>query len=85
MVLSSCSVEYLTKAVEMFTEQSLEQLVKRLKIILFLSHQNQETNYKLQELQQLLAEWLHSRKGHNNMDKVREFTTLKTLSDDLFH
>uniref|UniRef100_A0A3B4VK97 Shortage in chiasmata 1 n=1 Tax=Seriola dumerili TaxID=41447 RepID=A0A3B4VK97_SERDU len=62
--------EYLTKAAEVCAEQSLEQLVKRLKIILFLGHKNQESNLKLQELQQLLAAWLHSRKGQKNVEKV---------------
>lgn len=68
--ISLCSIEYLTKAAEACAEQSLEQLVKRLQIILFLSHKNQESNLKLQELQQLLAAWLLSRKGQNNTEKV---------------
>uniref|UniRef100_A0A3B4VMN0 Shortage in chiasmata 1 n=1 Tax=Seriola dumerili TaxID=41447 RepID=A0A3B4VMN0_SERDU len=66
----STALEYLTKAAEVCAEQSLEQLVKRLKIILFLGHKNQESNLKLQELQQLLAAWLHSRKGQKNVEKV---------------
>ncbi|XP_056233081.1 protein shortage in chiasmata 1 ortholog isoform X2 [Seriola aureovittata] len=66
----STALEYLTKAAEVCAEQSLEQLVKRLKIILFLSHKNQESNLKLHELQQLLAAWLHSKKGQKNMEKV---------------
>lgn len=58
------------KAAQSCEEQSLVQLVKRLKIILFLSHKNQEFNLKLQELQQLLSAWLHSRKGQNSTEKV---------------
>ncbi|XP_042276572.1 protein shortage in chiasmata 1 ortholog isoform X1 [Thunnus maccoyii] len=64
------AVECLTKAAEAFEEQSLEQLVKRLQIILYLSHKNQESSFKLQELHQLLVAWLHSRKEQNNTDKI---------------
>lgn len=62
--------EYLTQAAEACAEQSLQQLVKRLQIILYLSHKNPETNLKLLELQQLLSAWLHSRKGQDTMDRV---------------
>ncbi|XP_071339672.1 protein shortage in chiasmata 1 ortholog isoform X2 [Trachinotus anak] len=76
----STALEYLSKAAEACTEQNLEQLVKRLQIILFLSQKNQESNLKLQELQQLLTAWLHSRKGHNNMEKFLVITSVD--SDD---
>lgn len=68
--------EYLTKAEQSCTEQRLEQLVKRLKIILLLGYKDQESNLKLQELQRLLASWLHSRRGHEHLEKVRENTAL---------
>ncbi|KAM7391226.1 hypothetical protein PAMP_021930 [Pampus punctatissimus] len=51
-------------------EQSLKQLVKRLQIIRYLSHRNQESCHKLLELQQLLLARLHGRKGEDNMDKI---------------
>lgn len=73
-----CTKEYLTKAAEVHAEQSLEQLVKRLQIILYLSHKNQESNLKLLELQQLLAARLHSWKGQNTVEKVSVYSTRKT-------
>ncbi|XP_047197297.1 protein shortage in chiasmata 1 ortholog [Hippoglossus stenolepis] len=76
----STGLAYLTQAAETCSEQILQQLVKRMQIIFFLSHKNQEPNLKVQELQQLLAEWLHSRKGHNNMDKI--LVILSVDSDD---
>nr|XP_020444213.1 uncharacterized protein C9orf84 homolog isoform X2 [Monopterus albus] len=76
----SAALEYLTKAAEGCAKQSLEQLVKRLQIILFLSHKNQELNFKLHELQQLLAVWLHSRKGQSKIEKV--LVILSVDSDD---
>lgn len=60
---------YLTKAAELSAEQSLKQLLKKLKIILYLSKMNQESNFKLLELQLFLSEWLSSRKG-NAAEKV---------------
>ncbi|KAM7415770.1 hypothetical protein PAMA_018029 [Pampus argenteus] len=62
--------EYLTKSATACAEQSLKQLVKRLQIIWYLSHRNQETCHKLLELQQLLVARLHGRKGGDNTDKV---------------
>ncbi|XP_070689528.1 protein shortage in chiasmata 1 ortholog [Pempheris klunzingeri] len=66
----STALEYLSKAAEACAEQSLEQLVKRLQIILYLSHKNQESNFKQLELQQLLAAWMHSWKGQNAVEKI---------------
>ncbi|XP_058492394.1 protein shortage in chiasmata 1 ortholog isoform X2 [Solea solea] len=66
----STALAYLSKAAETCLEQNLEQLTKRLQIILFLSRKNKESDLKLQELQQLLASWLHSGKGQSNMDKI---------------
>lgn len=71
MAFSSCSVVYLAEAAEACAEQTVEQLVKRLKILLFLSHKNQEADHKLQALQQLVAERLHSRTGQSSTEKVR--------------
>jgi len=64
-------LEYLTTAAEACAEQSLEPLVKRLQIVLYLSHKSQEANLKLLELQALLASRLHGRTGQNNTEKVR--------------
>lgn len=62
----SCrSEEYLTQAAEACAQQNLQQLLKRLQIILFLSNKNPETNFKLLELQHQLSTWLHSRKGQD--------------------
>ncbi|XP_051807077.1 protein shortage in chiasmata 1 ortholog [Acanthochromis polyacanthus] len=66
----STALEYLTKAAEACLEESLQQLLKRLQIILYLSHKNQEPNLKLLELQKLMAEWIHSRTGHNITEKT---------------
>uniref|UniRef100_A0A4W6ECT2 Shortage in chiasmata 1 n=1 Tax=Lates calcarifer TaxID=8187 RepID=A0A4W6ECT2_LATCA len=76
----STALEYLSKAAEACSEQCLEQLVKRLQIILFLSHKNQESNHKLQQLQQLLAAWMHSSKEQNNMERILVITSVD--SDD---
>lgn len=70
MAFSLWTEEYLTQAAETCAEQSLQQLVKRLQIILYLSNRSPETNHKLLQLQQLLSTWLHSRKGQDTMDKV---------------
>ncbi|KAK2837948.1 hypothetical protein Q5P01_015160 [Channa striata] len=70
------ALEYLKKTAEPYAEQSLDQLVKRLQIILFVSQRNQESNFKLQELQQLLAAWLHSRKGQNYREKILVITSI---------
>ncbi|XP_034548971.1 protein shortage in chiasmata 1 ortholog isoform X2 [Notolabrus celidotus] len=66
----STALAYLTQAAEARAEQSLQQLLKRLQILLHLSHKKQEPNFKLLELQQLLAERLHSRKGQKILEKV---------------
>ncbi|XP_062418176.1 protein shortage in chiasmata 1 ortholog [Pungitius pungitius] len=65
------ALEYLTKAAEARAEQSLEQLLKRLRLILYLSHKSQESNLKLLELQKLLASWLqHTGGGQNAAEKM---------------
>ncbi|XP_028269790.1 protein shortage in chiasmata 1 ortholog [Parambassis ranga] len=74
----SIALEYLTKAAE--ADQSLGQLLKRLQIILYLSEKNQESNFKLLELQQLLTEWLHNRKGQETVERI--LLILSVISDD---
>lgn len=64
------SSEYLTKAAETCEDHRLMQLRKRLQIILFLSHRKEEPDFKLLELQKLLAEILQTRKGSNSTEKV---------------
>ncbi|KAM9391431.1 protein shortage in chiasmata 1 ortholog [Pholidichthys leucotaenia] len=64
------ALEYLMKAAEACADQSLEQLLKRLHIILYLSCKNQESNFKLQKLQELGAEWLSIKKGGGAKEKV---------------
>ncbi|KAM9360190.1 protein shortage in chiasmata 1 ortholog [Symphorus nematophorus] len=66
----STALVYLTKAAEECAEQSLEPLLKRLQIIFYLSHKNQESNLKLLELQQQLTAWLHNRKGQNITERI---------------
>ncbi|XP_047236177.1 protein shortage in chiasmata 1 ortholog isoform X3 [Girardinichthys multiradiatus] len=66
----SIAVEYLTKAAETCVDHSLMQLLKRQQIILFLRHKKEDSNFKLLELQQRLAEWLESRKGSDTTGKV---------------
>ncbi|XP_027133830.1 protein shortage in chiasmata 1 ortholog isoform X2 [Larimichthys crocea] len=66
----STALAYLTQAATVCAEQNLEQLVKRLQLILYLGNKNQESNFKLLELQQLLAAWLHSKKGKNTTEKI---------------
>ncbi|KAM9858575.1 protein shortage in chiasmata 1 ortholog [Aulostomus maculatus] len=66
----STAVVYLTEAVKTCAEQNLEQLSKRLQIILHLSHKNQESNLKLLELQKLTTVWLHSRNTQDTMDRI---------------
>uniref|UniRef100_A0A096MFR2 Shortage in chiasmata 1 n=1 Tax=Poecilia formosa TaxID=48698 RepID=A0A096MFR2_POEFO len=58
----SIAVEYLTKAAQTCEDHRLMQLRKRLQIILYLSRRKEEPDFKLLELQQLLAEWLQTRK-----------------------
>ncbi|XP_055367768.1 protein shortage in chiasmata 1 ortholog isoform X2 [Betta splendens] len=72
----STALEYLEKVDQSCAEESLEQLVKKLKIILFLSLNDQESNLKLQELQKLLAAWLHSRKGQDHIEKILVITSV---------
>ncbi|XP_069379560.1 protein shortage in chiasmata 1 ortholog [Paralichthys olivaceus] len=76
----STGLAYLTQAAETCSEQSLQQLVKRMQIIFLLSHKNQEPNLKVQEMQQLLLKRLQSTKGHNNMEKI--LVILSVDSDD---
>ncbi|XP_074525765.1 protein shortage in chiasmata 1 ortholog [Halichoeres trimaculatus] len=66
----STALAYLMQAAEVCTEPSLQQLVRRLQILFYLSHKNQEPNFKLLELQQLVAEWMQSRTGQKIMEKV---------------
>uniref|UniRef100_A0A3Q2Q856 Shortage in chiasmata 1 n=1 Tax=Fundulus heteroclitus TaxID=8078 RepID=A0A3Q2Q856_FUNHE len=66
----SVAVEYLTKAAEACADAGLLQLLKRLQIVLFLSHKKEESNFKLLKLQQLLAERLQSRKGDGRTGKI---------------
>lgn len=79
MAFSLWTAEYLTQATEGCTEQSLQQLVKRLQIILYLSNKNPETNLKLVELQHLLSEWLRTREGQEAMDRVGVRSQRKTI------
>ncbi|XP_034081149.1 protein shortage in chiasmata 1 ortholog isoform X1 [Gymnodraco acuticeps] len=73
--------DYLTKAAEACADQSLQQLVKRLQIILFLSLKNQESDLKLLKLQQLLAAQLQGRQGQNTVEKI--LILLSVHSDDI--
>ncbi|XP_008416207.1 uncharacterized protein C9orf84 isoform X2 [Poecilia reticulata] len=66
----SIAVEYLTKAAQTCEDHRLMQLRKRLQIILFLSRRKEEPDFKLLELQQLLAERLQTRKGSNSTEKI---------------
>ena len=66
--LSPSFSEYLTQAAIACSGQRLEQLVKRLQVVVYLSHRNQEPNPKLLELQEQLLSWLQSR--HSSSDKV---------------
>ncbi|XP_056889972.1 protein shortage in chiasmata 1 ortholog isoform X2 [Takifugu flavidus] len=66
----SAALEYLTQAAEACAQQHLQQLLKRLQIILLLSNKNPETNFKLLELQHQLSTWLHSRKGQDATARV---------------
>ncbi|XP_030218995.1 protein shortage in chiasmata 1 ortholog-like [Gadus morhua] len=68
------AVEYLTQAAIACSGQRLEQLVKRLQVVVYLSHRNQEPNPKLLELQEQLLSWLQSR--HSSSDKVLILTTV---------
>ncbi|KAI9513783.1 hypothetical protein NQZ68_039447 [Dissostichus eleginoides] len=73
------ALDYLTK--EACADQSLQQLVKRLQIILFLSLKNQESDLKLLKLQQLLAAQLQGRQGQNTVEKI--LILLSVDSDDI--
>ncbi|XP_068460526.1 protein shortage in chiasmata 1 ortholog isoform X2 [Clinocottus analis] len=75
------ALEYLTTAAEGCAEQILEQLLKRLKVVLYLSHKNQESNLKLLELQKMLASWLHGRTGQNSSEKI--LVIISVDSDDI--
>ncbi|XP_059192347.1 protein shortage in chiasmata 1 ortholog isoform X2 [Centropristis striata] len=77
----STALEYLIKAAEACAEKRLEQLVKRLQISLYLNRKNPESNLKLQELQQLVAAWLHSRTGQNTTEKI--LVIISVDSDDI--
>ncbi|KAK0143450.1 hypothetical protein N1851_018425 [Merluccius polli] len=70
------AVEYLAQAAVACSGQRLEQLVKRLQLVVYLSHRNQEPNPKILELQDQLVSWLQSRTGHSSSDKVLILTTV---------
>ncbi|KAF7663478.1 hypothetical protein LDENG_00210560 [Lucifuga dentata] len=72
----SAAVAYLVQAAEVCAEQSLALLVKRLQIILYLSHRNQESNLKLLQLQQHLTAWKNSIKTQNTTSKILVITTV---------
>ncbi|XP_029999100.1 protein shortage in chiasmata 1 ortholog [Sphaeramia orbicularis] len=74
----SAAVDYLSRMVEVYAEKSLKQLLKKLKIILYLSHKNQETSIKLVELQRLLDMWLQNRKEQDLKDKILLIITVAT-------
>ncbi|XP_068577022.1 protein shortage in chiasmata 1 ortholog [Cebidichthys violaceus] len=75
------ALEYLTEAAEARAERSLDQLVKRLQIILYLSHKKQESNLKLLELQKLLASWLQGRTAQSTGEKI--LVLISVDSDDI--
>ena len=62
----------MTQAAEARPELRLEQLMKRLQVVLYLGHRNPESDFKLLELQELLAAWLRSRRGQGATDKVMD-------------
>ncbi|XP_076007238.1 protein shortage in chiasmata 1 ortholog [Genypterus blacodes] len=74
----STAVAYLIQAAEACVGQSLEQLVKRLQIILYLSQRNNESNLKLLQLQEQLAGWIQSRRGQNTTGKILIITTVSS-------
>nr|XP_023835064.1 uncharacterized protein C9orf84 homolog [Salvelinus alpinus] len=57
----STAVEYLSKATEACAGQSLDKLVRKLEIVLYLSQKNQEPNPKILELQEQLTTWVQSK------------------------
>uniref|UniRef100_A0A8C7SJ88 Protein shortage in chiasmata 1 ortholog n=2 Tax=Oncorhynchus mykiss TaxID=8022 RepID=A0A8C7SJ88_ONCMY len=63
----STAVEYLSKATEACVGQSLDKLVRKLEIVLYLSQKKQEPNPKILELQEQLTTWVQSKsKGVQN-------------------
>ncbi|XP_064792576.1 protein shortage in chiasmata 1 ortholog [Oncorhynchus masou masou] len=63
----STAVEYLSKATEACVGQSLDKLVRKLEIVLYLSQKKQEPNPKILELQEQLSTWVQSKsKGVQN-------------------
>nr|XP_029534855.1 uncharacterized protein LOC115140661 [Oncorhynchus nerka] len=63
----STAVEYLSKATEACAGQSLDKLVRKLEIVLYLSQKKQEANPKILELQEQLTTWVQSKsKGVQN-------------------
>ncbi|XP_068189791.1 protein shortage in chiasmata 1 ortholog [Antennarius striatus] len=66
----SIALEYITQAAEAQAELRLERLMKRLQIIFYVSQKEPESNFKLLELQQLLAAWLQSRKGPGTTEMI---------------
>ncbi|XP_055017779.1 protein shortage in chiasmata 1 ortholog isoform X2 [Boleophthalmus pectinirostris] len=65
----SCGLEFLKKK-NMSGEKRFRELLKRLQIILFLSHKKQESNPKLLELKGLLGTWFNNRKDSNMANKI---------------
>lgn len=66
----STGVEYLKRTTMVSSEKSLNQLLKRLQIILYLSHKKQESNPKLLDLQGLLKTWSQNRTGNKITKKI---------------
>ncbi|XP_056134719.1 protein shortage in chiasmata 1 ortholog [Lampris incognitus] len=69
------AVEYLARAADTCVGQSLELLVRRLQILLYISQKSQEPDPKLLELQDQLVTWQQTKEG-NALDKALVILTV---------
>ncbi|XP_045558961.1 protein shortage in chiasmata 1 ortholog isoform X1 [Salmo salar] len=72
----STAVEYLSKATEACAGQSLDKLVRKLEIVLYLSQKKQEPNPKILELQEQLTTWVQSKSNGVQNSKVLVIITM---------
>ncbi|KAJ8006029.1 hypothetical protein DPEC_G00124010 [Dallia pectoralis] len=75
----STALEYLSKATEACIGPSLNTLVRRLQVVLYLSQRNQEPNHKMLELQEVLSTWVQ---GKSSGDQHFNVLVIKTTNSN---
>ncbi|XP_019907735.2 protein shortage in chiasmata 1 ortholog isoform X2 [Esox lucius] len=77
----STALEYLSKASEACVGQSLNTLVRKLQVVLYLRQRNQEPNTKMLELQEVLSTWVQRKSSGAQNFQVLVITTTDSNRD----